>query len=253
LEFTLTYTINGDRLHKGDTPGHNEERFAIFRPDMLMFAPCDVLPFPEATPSRISLRLKTPEELQVFSSPHEKDGVFEAAPELWGNLLWDFQMAYFLGGRAANTVTHTTEWGDTYLYLSFGEWWDPKLISPQSYLNLVESIAKHFRDTIGPLPPRKVILFDGRWAAGQPEVKCGVDYYHFMHVWPVSSATGQLVHHVFHTYSFFANKSKMGFSFSRPPGEYLSEGLPTYLELVTTAQLTGETLLPGKHRPTYSA
>jgi hypothetical protein len=242
-EFTLTYTINGDRLHKGGTP----ERFAIFRPDMLMFAPCDVLPFPRTTPSRISLRLNKPEGLQVFSSLREKDGAFEAAPGLWGNLLWDFQMAYFLGGRNAKTETHTTEWGDTYLYVSFGERRnEPGWYSPQAYMDLMESIDKHFRDAVGPQPPRKVILFDHQWAPGQPEVKYMVDCYHYMQVVPVSSAVVFLVHHVFHAYSFFPNKSKMGFSFFRPPGVYLSEGLPTYLELVTTAQLTGETHWSGK-------
>jgi len=243
-DFRVKYTVDALNL------GREDVKFAIFNAKRVFFIAQDVFLLPEVKPTKITVRFTLPKGLVMFSSLHEENGTFIATTDLWGDLILDFQKAYFTGGIPIFNLTYYTEWGDKYIYIwfdrdpTFSAWLPSYGNTPweqaEKYLKTTEIFAKYYREiAMGELPSHTVLFTNVI-----PQVGTNTDWFHYMQVWPRYSEP-EICHHIFHQYSFFASQSKLAFSMSAKTS-FLSEGLPTYFEQVVPSLLLNDSRYQGK-------
>lgn len=250
-DFIIHYSMDALRLGRGP-----EVKWAIFRKQAIFFTADAIFLLPTVSPDRITVQFYLPEGVRVYASLPEVEGRYVATPDLWGNLLDDFPKAYFSGGRPTFDFTRYTPWGDTYRYVWFDRdpiWavWSPSgdttpWEDAYAEMALTEKVSQFFREQVGPLPAHIVLFTNLKWGGpGVDSVKTNTDWFHHMEIWP-PSATADVIHHVFHAYSFFVPQSRLAFSEQAPIGRMLTEGLPTYFEVTLPGQLFGEEYQRGK-------
>jgi len=242
--FRVRYSVDAINL------GREDVKFAIFNAKRVFFVAQDVFLLPEDKPSKITVRFTLPEGLVMFSSLPEENGTFIATNDLWGDLILDFQKAYFTGGNPIFNLTYYTAWGDKYIYIWFDRdpvfsgwlpsYGDTPWEEAEKYLKTTEMCAKYFREiAMGPLPPHTVIFTNTI-----PNGGTNTDWFHYMQIWPRYSEP-EICHHIFHQYSFHASQSKLAFSMSAKT-YFLAEGLPTYFEQVVPSLLLNDSRYQGK-------
>ena len=178
-----------------------------------------------------------------------------AVTDLWGNLVDDFQKAYFSGGRtlAASPARppggmSTSTSGSTGIPSAMP---GPLLtVTPpgsrrSSSWKARKAAAAYFRNAIGPLPPHRVLFTNVLVQyEGFPSATTNQDWFHYMQIWPRYSEP-EVCHHVFHQYSFFKSQSKMPFG-GDAVGQMLTEGLATYYEQVLPSLFLDDPRYAGK-------
>lgn len=257
--FEIKYTVNG--LGIGRRPGlsgigSSQEKWVLFRSKRIFFVAGDVFLLPQTEPRSISVKFSLPEGTEMFSSLPEQDGEFAATKDLWGNILYDFQKAYFTGGEPVFHISHVTEWGDEYIYIYFDR--DPadQAQDPSSgmtaweyaeeYMKTAEMFAQYLRETVMGSLPRHTVLFSNVISfVPFVQVKTNTDWFHYMQIWPIYSEP-EVAHHLFHQYSFFVSQSKLPFNEFSAIGSLLTEGLPTYFEQVIPSELFSNNRYQGK-------
>ena len=257
--FEIKYTI--DALNIGRHPGlpgigSSQEKFVLFRVKRIFFIAGDVFLLPQIEPHSITVKFSLPEGTKMFSSLPEQGGKFVATTDLWGNILYDFQKAYFTGGEPIFHISHITEWGDEYIYIYFER--DPadqaqELSSDKTaweyaekYMKTTEMFARYLRETVmGSLPQHTVLFTNVISSLPFIEVKANTDFFHYMQIWPEYSEP-EVAHHLFHQYSFFISQSKLPFNEFSAIGGLLTEGLPTYFEQVIPSELLNDNKYKGK-------
>ena len=257
-DFIIKYSIDALNIKKYTETGSDAIRFAIFQKRRIFFIAGDVFPLPKSVPSSISVKFHLPEGVKMFSSLPEKDEQFLAATDLWGNMIYDFQKAYFAGGTPIFSLTHFTKWGDKYIYVWFAkdpssEAWFPSYGNTpweqaEEYMKKTELFAEYYRNYIGPLPIHTVLFTNvspGNPSYSAPFVKTNTDWFHYMQIWPEYSEP-EICHHVFHQYSFFICHSKLPFNNNSSIQDFLSEGLPTYFEQILPSLLIKDNPSKGK-------
>jgi len=254
-DFTIRYAIDALNFSEGPAGDPSAKKFVVFRFRRIFFIAGNVFPIPEVEPDRITVDSSLPEGTSLYSSLPTESGIFVAMEDLWGDLLYDFQKAYFAGGHVFFSLTHTTEWGDEYEYLWFDrdpitEAWTPAYgNSPweqaEQYMETAEACAGYFRDTIGPLSTHRVLFTNVMVQyEGFPSATTNQDWFHYMQIWPRNSEP-EVCHHIFHQYSFFPTQSRMPFG-GDPIGQMLTEGLSTYYEQVLPSLLYDDPRFAGK-------
>ena len=240
--FTIRYFVEG--LNFGRSSGFSgmgepDIKFVVFRAKRIFFIAGDifVLPATDSLPSKITVDFSLPGDTQIFSSLPREDGKFIAIPDLWGNIVYDFQKTYFTGGDVIFSLTHDTEWGDKYIYIWFDrdvvtEAWLPSYGNTpweqaKEYMEMTERFAKYYREVVIEPLPKHIVLFTNviPKTSIMPPAGTNTDWFHYMQIWPKYSDP-EVCHHVFHQYSFFLSQSKLVF----PLDHFLSEGLPTFFE-----------------------
>jgi len=256
--FTIRYFVDG--LNFGRSSGFSgmgepDTKFVVFRTKRIFFIAGDIfiLPDTDSLPSNITVDFSLPVGTQIFSSLPKKDGKFIAITDLWGNIVYDFQKAYFTGGVVVFSLTHNTEWGDKYIYI----WFDRDVVAAawlpsygntpweqaKEYMEMTERFAKYYREVVIEPLPRHIVLFTNVIPKTNimPPVGTNTDWFHYMQICPRYSDPF-VCHHVFHQYSFFLSQSKLTF----PLDHFLSEGLPTFFEQTVPSIIYGDNRYKGK-------
>ncbi len=250
--FTIEYFIDALNL------GSSSEKYVLFRAKRIFFIAGYVFLLPKSEPSKIAVEFSLPKGTKIFSSLPEENDRFIAKPDLWGNIVYDFQKAYFTGGIPIFNLTHYTQWGDEYIYIWFvddatEQAWLPSYGNTpweqaDKYMNSIEMFAKYYREKLGPLP-QHTVLFTNAIVCDVGEkvfpVIAHIDWFHYMQIWPRYSE-GERAHHIFHQYSFWPPQAKLSFNFGSPIGGILNEGLPTYFEQTLPTLLLNESWYKGK-------
>ncbi|MEA3313963.1 MAG: hypothetical protein U9Q18_06275 [Caldisericota bacterium] len=250
--FTIRYFVDG--LNFGRSSGFSgmgepDTKFVVFRAKRIFFVAGDVfiLPNADSLPSKITVDFSLPGDTQIFSSLPKEDGKFIAVPDLWGNIVYDFQKEYFTGGDVIFSLTHDTEWGDKYIYI----WFDRDVVAAawlpsygntpweqaKEYMEMTEKFAKYYREVVIEPLPKHIVLFTNVI----PQVGTNMDWFHYMQIWPKYSDP-EVCHHIFHQYSFFLSQSKL----TLPMSHFLSEGLPTFFEQTIPSIIYGDDRYKGK-------
>jgi len=254
-DFTIKYTVNALNIKRKTESGSNAERFALFRFRRIFFIAGDIFVLPTLCPERITVSFPLPKDVSIFSSLPYENKIFIAEKDLWGDILYDFQKAYFVGGQPLFTLTHQTEWGDKYIYIWFDRDPSPEAWLPsygntpweqaEEYLTITEKFAKYYREKIGTLPSHTILFTNVFPHFGDiPPVKTNTDWFHYMQIWPRYSEP-EVCHHLFHQYSFFLQQSKLPFGWDKT-GQVFSEGLPTYFEQTVPSVLFNDPRYEGK-------
>ena len=257
-DFVIEYTVDALNLGRSSSSsdmGESQTNFVVFRAKRIFFIAGDVFVLPKAVPRTITTEFSLPAGTKMFSSLSEKDDTFIAVADLWGNILYDFQKAYFTGGEPVFYLDHYTEWGDKYSYIRFDadpvdQAWLPPYGDTHSeqakeYMKTTEMFAKYFREVaMGPLPQHSV-QFTNVINFLPFSVQNHTDWFHFMQIWPEHSEP-EVCHHLFHQYSFWVSQSKLAFDHVSPIGGLLSEGLPTYFEQVVPTVVFSDNRYQGK-------
>ena len=257
-DFIIKYSIDALNIKRYTETGTDATRFALFQKRRIFFIAGDVFLLPKSMPSSILVKFHLPEGVRMFSSLPEEDGQFLATTDLWGNIVYDFQKAYFVGGTPIFSLTHFTKWGDKYIYVWFdkdpaSEAWLPSYGNTpweqaEEYMKKTELFAEYYRNAIGPLPIHTVLFTNvspGNPSYGAPFVKTNTDWFHYMQIWPKYSEP-EICHHVFHQYSFSISQSKLPFNNNSSIQDFLSEGLPTYFEQILPSLLIKDNPSKGK-------
>ncbi|MFH1971683.1 MAG: hypothetical protein ABIJ05_04860, partial [Patescibacteria group bacterium] len=250
--FTIRYFVDGlnfGRSSGSSGMGEPDTKFVLFRAKRIFFIAGDIfiLPDTDSLPSKITVDFSLPENTQIFSSLPQEDGKFIAVPDLWGNIVYDFQKTYFTGGDVIFSLTHDTEWGDKYIYI----WFDRDVVAAawlpsygntpweqaKEYMEMTERFAKYYREVVIEPLPKHIILFTNVI----PQIGTNIDWFHYMQICPRYSDPF-VCHHVFHQYSFFLSQSKLSF----PLSHFLNEGLPTYFEQTIPSIIYGDNRYKGK-------
>ena len=256
--FTIRYFVDG--LNFGRSSGFSGMgepgiKFVVFRAKRIFFIAGDIfiLPNADSLPSKITVDFSLPGDTQIFSSLPQEDGKFIAIPDLWGNIVYDFQKTYFTGGDVVFSLTHDTEWGDKYIYIWFDrdvvtEAWLPSYGNTpweqaKEYMEMTERFAKYYREVVIEPLPKHIVLFTNGIPSTKimPGAGTNTDWFHYMQIWPKYSDP-EVCHHVFHQYSFFLSQSKLTF----PLEHFLSEGLPTFFEQTIPSIIYGDNRYKGK-------
>jgi hypothetical protein len=256
--FTIKYFVDG--LNFGRSSGFSgmgepDIKFVVFRAKRIFFIAGDIfiLPDTDSLPSKITVDFSLPGDTQIFSSLPKEDGKFIAIPDLWGNIVYDFQKTYFTGGDVIFSLTHDTEWGDKYIYIWFdrdvvAEAWLPSYGNTpweqaKEYMEMTERFAKYYREVVIEPLPKHVVIFTNTISKTKimPKTGTSTDWFHHMQIWPKYSDP-EVCHHVFHQYSFFLSQSKLTF----PLEHFLSEGLPTFFEQTIPSIIYGDDRYKGK-------
>jgi len=256
--FTIRYFVDG--LNFGRSSGFSgmgepDTKFVVFRAKRIFFIAGDVfiLPDTDSLPSKITVDFSLPGNTQIFSSLPKEGGKFIAIPDLWGNIVYDFQKAYFTGGDVVFSLTHDTEWGDKYIYI----WFDRDVVAAawlpsygntpweqaKEYMEMTERFAKYYREVVIEPLPKHMVIFTNTIPKTKimPGVGTNTDWFHYMQICPRYSDPF-VCHHVFHQYSFFLSQSKLTF----PLEHFLSEGLPTFFEQTIPSIIYGDDRYKGK-------
>ena len=240
--FLIEYLVNASKL-----------KCLVFRKGRIFFIAGDIFLLPKDRPSKITVNFSLPDEIIMFSSLPKENNKFTAITDLWGDIIYDFQKAYFIGGRPIFHLEYQTEWGDKYIYI----WFDRDIIDQmwlpsygdtpweeaEKYMKTTALFAKYYREIIGPLPKHIVLFTNILSIDGVPVNK--VDWFHYMQIWPRFSESN-IVHHLFHQYSCGVSQSKLSFNFKEPIGSFLSEGIPTYYEQLIPTLLLNDSHYFGK-------
>lgn len=242
--FIIEYLVNASNLEH-----------VTFRKGRVFFIAGDIFLLPKDRPIKITVNFSLPSGITVFSSLPKENNKFIATTDLWGDIIYDFQKAYFIGGRTIFHLEYQTEWGDKYIYIWFykdaiDQAWLPSYgLTPweeaEKYMKTTELFAKYYRKIIGPLP-KHIVLFTNTITINGIPVINNVDWFHHMQIWPKFSEP-EIVHHLFHQYSFWISQSKL--SFWEPPtpvGSFLSEGITTYYEQLIPTLLLNDPHYFGK-------
>jgi hypothetical protein len=248
-DFTIKYVVDALNIKRGD------ETLVLFRFKRIFFVAGDIFVLTMLRPGRITVSFSLPKDVSIFSSLPFEGNTFTAVKDLWGDILYDFQKAYFVGGKPLFTLTHQTEWGDEYIYIWFDR--DPSFLAwlpsygntpweqAEEYMETTEKFAKYYREKIGELPCHTVLFTNVFPSFGDiPPVKTNTDWFHYMQIWPRYSEP-EICHHVFHQYSYFLQQSKLPFGWDKT-GQMLSEGLPTYFEQTIPSLLFNNLRYKGK-------
>ena len=260
FNFVISYFVDALKIGRSSGfsgMGEPNIKFVVFRAKRIFFVAGDIFLLPKAdpSPSRIIVDFSFPEGTEIFSSLPKEGDKFIAKTDLWGNMVYDFQKAYFTGGEVIFSLTHNTEWGDKYIYIWFDrdltqEAWLPSYGNTpweeaKEYMQMTERFAKYYREIIGPLPQHIVLFTNGIHIPKFPDVKTHTDWFHYMQIWPRYSEPA-VCHHVFLQYSFFISQSKLPFCDRSAISQFLSGGLPTYFEQTIPTILLGDESYKGK-------
>jgi len=254
-DLTIKYVVDALNIKREWEIGPNATRFALFKFKRIFFIAGDIFMVPLLRPDKITVDFSLPEGIKIFSSLPLEGDTFVAVKDLWGDIIYDFQKAYFVGGQPLFTITHQTEWGDKYIYIWFDR--DPSSLAwlpsygntpweqAEGYMETTEKFAKYYREKIGELPCHTVLFTNVFPSFGDiPPVKTNTDWFHYMQIWPMNSEP-EICHHVFHQYSFFFKQSKLPFGDDKK-AQMLSEGLPTYFEQTLPSLLFNNPRYEGK-------
>lgn len=253
--FSIQYKMSKTSVTRTTGWGSEEFYFAFFRKDGVFFTAGDMFPIPGMEPHAITVDFDLPAGIEMYSSLAKQGTKFYASKDLWGNLLYDFPKAYFIGGKTEIREKYTTSLGDEYIFLWFdrnskyhsvNQWFPSYGTTGQEialkYMQNTEQYAKFYNETIGPLPPRVMILADCFNQPDFPQIEMNTDWYHYMQLWPEDTFDTQVSHHTFHSYSFWsAWQTKLPMS-----ENYLSEGIPTYLETAYSQNVSNNPVGIGK-------
>jgi len=261
-DFTVKYTIYALNYSEKQSTNPGAKKIAVFRASRIFFIAGEVFPTPEMEPEKITVDYSLPEGTSLYSSMYSEDGKFVATKDLWGSYQYDFPKAYFAGGRAMFSLTHTTEWGDEYEYIWFdrdlsSEAWTPSYGNTpweqaELYMQTAEGCAKYYREAIGSLPTHRVLFTNGIVQYdGAVSGTTNQDWFHYLQIWPQNSEP-EVCHHMFHQYSFFTRQSKMPFTQGDAISNMLTEGLSTYYEQTVPTLLSGDPRFEGKFFEFYT-
>ncbi len=238
-DFIIKYWMDALNFTSEKGWGVPGRKFAVFRRKDIFFIAGDVFLLPQIEPAKVSVKCILPEGSEIFASLHDEKESFVAKTDLWGNIVYDFQKAYFSGGETIFTITHETERGETYQYLWFyrnklqAAWLPSYGNTPweeaQRYMEITEEFSKYLQENVfGSLPTHKIVFTDLK-SSDKEAVVTNVSWMHYMQIWPRNSEP-DIAHHLVHQYMFWKSQSKLAFRQGSLLNEMLHEGIPMHLQ-----------------------